>query len=169
MTEAGAQGIGGFYRGCLVLVDDASSPFNGLQAHVKNVLAIGPSDEKLSLQLWSDGPNFEQLYATVWTRRGLRLGYLPLCRCVIRLDRSQCTRVALTADTPVRVVAHSYANGPAKIVFVEESGYRYPPSAPLYRVCRPGLAPSFPCTVPAGRPAGLHRALLPCIACSRVL
>ncbi len=64
MTEAGAQGIGGFYRGCLVLVDDSSSPFNGLQAHVKNVHAIGPSDEKLSLQLWSDGPNFQKLYVT---------------------------------------------------------------------------------------------------------
>ena len=131
MTEAGAQGTGDFYVGCPVLVDDPASAFNNVQAHVKNVHAIGPSDGKLSLQLWSDGPNFDKLYATVWTRRGLRLGYLPLCRCVIRLDRSQCTRVALTADTPVRVVAHSYANGPAKIAFVEESGYRYPPSPSL--------------------------------------
>ncbi len=169
MTEAGAQGIGDFYVGCLVLVDDPASAFNNVQAHVKTVHAIGPSDAKLSLQLRGNGPNFDKLYATVWTRRGLRLGYLSLCRCVIRLDRSQCTRVALAAGMAVRVVAHSHANGPAKIVFVEESGYRYPPSAPLYRVCRPGLAPSFPCTVPAGRPAGLHRALLPCIACSRVL
>jgi hypothetical protein len=172
MTEAGAQGIGGFYRGCLVLVDDHLSPFNGLQAHVKNVRAIGLSDAKLSLRLWSDGPNFQELYVSVWTRRGLRLGYLSLCRIVIRLDRSQCTRVLLTADTPVRIVAHSYANGPGRIVYVEKPGYRYPPSPPLYRVSRPGLAPSesFPCSTavhtarrsaggPASRSVAVHRLL----------
>jgi hypothetical protein len=124
MTEAGAQGTGDFYRGCLVLVDDSSSAFNGPQAHVKNVHAIGPSDEKLSLRLWSDGPNSHKLYVIVCTCRGLRLGYLSLCRVVIRLDRSQCTRVVLTADTPVRIVAHSYANGPGRIVYVAKPGYR---------------------------------------------
>ena len=166
MTEAGAQGIGDFYRGCLVLVDDASSPFNGLQAHVKNVLAIGPSDAKLSLQLWSDGPNFDKLYATVWTRRVLRLGYLPFCRCVIRVDRSQCTRVALTDGMAVRVVGHSHANGPANIVFVEESGYRNPPFRPSLPClpARPGpLVPVHSARRSAGgsasRSVAVHRVL----------
>ena len=166
MTHAGAQGLGDFYVGCLVLVDDPASAFNNVQAHVKTVHAIGPSDAKLSLQLRGNGPNFDKLYATVWTRRGLRLGYLPLCRCVIRLDRSQCTRVALTAGMAVRVVAHSHVNGPAHIVFVQESGYLYPPFRPSLPClpARPGpLVPMHSARRsvggPASRSVAVHRVL----------
>jgi hypothetical protein len=71
----------------------------------------------------------------------------------------------LTAGMPVRVVAHSHANGPANIVFVQESGYLYPPSPSLPCLpARPGpLVPVHSARRsvggPASRSVAVHRVL----------